>query len=204
MLGLFGGTFNPVHLGHIALAREVAAAFDLQGVEMIPSFISVHRDDPQVDPRQRLRMLELATADFPELRVNDCEIQRGGGSYTVDTLRDTKAKDPDGVLCWLMGVDAFNAFSSWKQPEQILQLAHLIVCQRPGASLDAQHYGAHLLGSDEHLQDFEAGKIAVFDMQPNACSSTEIRHQLRAGQAPDRCLCAPVLEFIHKHDLYEN
>lgn len=204
MIALFGGTFNPVHNGHIQLARQVAAHFKLDNVQLLPSYLPVHRDHPGVTPRQREHMVALAVQGYPELSLNSCEIQRAGPSYTFDTLSQIKVGLPHKSLCWLMGVDAFNGFMRWKNPEGILQLANLIVCHRPGIEMDRGVLPSRLLKQAEQLSDFNAGKIAPFDMQPNSCSSTEIRRQLKCGEPVKRCLSQPVIEFIQKNKLYEN
>ena len=203
MKALFGGTFNPVHNGHIALAREVVAAFGLDGVELVPSFMPVHRDEPQTAPEMRERLVELAIAPYPELRLNRCEIERQGPSYSFDTLAVEKAVEPGQSLCWLLGADAFNDFLSWKNPRGILELANLIVCARPGILIERTIFPEHYLQPGESLKDFSSGKIAFFEMQPNTCRATRIRAQLASGDASVAdCLSPAVLEFIRQHHLY--
>lgn len=204
MIALFGGTFNPVHNGHIALAREVVREFDLDRVQFLPSYLPVHRDEPQTDAHLRKKMVQLAIQPFPELSLNDCEIVRSGYSYSVDTLEFMHQQNPHESLCWLMGIDAFNDFESWKNPAGILQRANLIVCTRPGVELQSSNFDSHFLHKQETLSDFSAGKIAFFAMSPNCCSSTEIRLRLKAGQSVSGCLSQPVLEFIQHNNLYEN
>ncbi len=202
MKALFGGTFNPVHSGHIALARQVREAFALDTVEFIPSFLCVHRAQPQTAPALREQMLRLALNPFSELTLNNCELQRQGRSFTVDTLRALKRTEPQQALCWLMGVDSFNSFGDWHQPDEILQLANLIVCTRPGIELNAGRFAGHILAAAENLADFDAGRISLFNMQPNPCSSTQIRQQLARGETAADCLAPAVLEFIHQQHLY--
>jgi nicotinate-nucleotide adenylyltransferase len=204
VIALFGGTFNPVHNGHISLARQVAQAFDLDTVQLLPSYLPVHRDEPQIDAGLRLAMLELAIQPYAELSVNDIEIRREGYSYSIDTLKALHEQYPDQSLCWLMGVDAFNGFGRWKDPQGILQLANLIVCARPEVSLMPSGFDSHVLADGESLARYQAGKIALFAMHPNSCSSTQVRLQLQSGQSATACLSEPVLEFIQHNRLYEN
>ena len=204
MIALFGGTFNPVHNGHVNLAREVFSAYPLQRVEFIPSYLPVHRDEPEITGGLRQHLIQLAIQPFPQLGLNSCELDRKGSSYTIDTLHSLKNRNKDESLCWLMGADSFNSFAGWKKPAEILQLAHLIVCARPGVELDRTVFSAHFLREDESLSDFTAGKIAFFRMTPNPCSSTLIRRQLQQGLSVDGCLAPPVLEFILQNQLYRN
>ena len=208
MIGLLGGTFNPVHVGHLSLAKSVLNAFKLEQVEFIPSYQSVHRNQPDVAAELRRDMLALALQPHTQFCLNHLEIERRGPSYTVDTLQQIKQQKPGITLCWLLGVDAFNDFLSWKNPQGILRLAHLIVCTRPGHDPKKNIFPEHHLSLDEQLSDFTAGKIVFYEMPPNACSSTAIRAQLkRASHGLDtsvtECLPQSVLKFIQQHQLYE-
>lgn len=203
MIALFGGTFNPVHQGHIALAREVVKAFELKAVELLPSFIPVHRDTPKISASMRKHLVEIAIQPYPELILNTAEIDRQGPSYAIDTLHLLTEKFPGQAICWLMGADSFNSFSSWKQPDVILQMANLIVCTRPQVKLDQSTFPSNRLKQHEILSNFNSGKIAFYPMQPNNCSSTEIRKLLAQGETAEGCLAQPVLEFIRQNHLYE-
>jgi len=204
MKALFGGTFNPIHRGHIALAREVRAAFALDSVEFIPSFQSVHRAQPETAPALREQMVQLALKPYPELTLNRCELLRQGRSFTVDTLCTIKQAAPSQTLCWLMGGDSFNSFADWHRPDEILQLANLIVCSRPAVELKPGRFEERLLPDGEKLGDFKCGRIAIFNMQPNHCSSTLIRQQFAQGETASDCLSPPVLEFIQQNNLYRS
>ena len=203
MKALFGGTFNPIHNGHLALAGEVAEVFQLDCIEFLPSYQPVHRGQPETSPEIRKQLVELAIAPYPGFILNTRELDRGGPSYAYDTLRGIKADEPETTICWLMGADSFNSFPGWHQPAGILQLAHLIVCLRPGVELDKSIFPQNQLQPGDKLQDFGAGKIVFHPMQPNTCSATAIRQALSTGQPEDACLPAPVLEFIKQNHLYE-
>ncbi len=204
MKALFGGTFNPVHNGHIALAREVAETFALASVDFVPSLQPVHRAQPDVSAAQRVEMIRLAIAGHPNLAVNTIELERGGPSFTVDTLEALKSTAPNSRLCWLMGSDAFNDFASWKQPQRILELANLIVCARPQSELRPGRFASCLLPPGGSLAAYPAGRIAYFAMRANPCSSTAVRRSLRHGHSLEGCLAPAVLNFIHQNHLYEN
>lgn len=203
MIGLFGGTFNPVHNGHIQLAQQLLDAYALHRIEFVPCHLPVHRDKPQVSPDQRKQMLELAIQPFKNFQLNSLELDRGGASYTFDTLCEIKSRNPDSVLCWLMGADSFNSFSSWKNPAGILQLAHLIVCSRPGFEIDTQQWASYLLTEGDSLQQHAAGKIDIFQMLPSPCNATEIRQRLKKAESVKGCLAQPVLNFILQNHFYE-
>lgn len=207
-LALFGGTFNPVHNGHIALARAVAEHYLLEQVALLPCYQPVHRDLPQTSPEYRRQMIELAIQPYNELTLDSCELDRSGPSYAVDTLQEKKQKHSQQTLYWIMGVDSFNSLLSWKNPNKILQLAHLIVCTRPEVKFDEHVFPDHITTNAEDLQKTSAGKISLFDGLNNACSSSKIREQLNQTTFNEtsilqQCLAEPVLNFIKQHKLYE-
>lgn len=205
MLGLMGGTFNPIHRGHIRLALEVRRRFFLQRVELLPSHISVHRQQPGINARLRRKMVELAVAEHSgSLMVNTIELERNGPSYSYETLTELKQRQPHETLCWLMGSDSFNTFTSWKNPQGILQLANLIVCSRPGYEVDQTIFPQHHLAETESLQDFASGKIVFHQMSPDPCSSSAIRQHLQQHESVGDCLAPSVLNFIQQNRLYES
>ncbi len=202
MIALFGGTFNPVHQGHISLALEVLTAFELESVEFLPSYNPVHRETPETSADIRRQLVEIAINPYPELVLNSSEIDRKGASYAIDTLQFMADKFPHQSLCWLMGADSFNSFSSWKNPQGILQKANLIVCTRPDTVIDDNLFSSHYLLQNESLTDYKVGRIAFHAMTPNHCSSTKIRQLLKQQSSVSGCLAQPVLEFIHTNQLY--
>jgi len=203
MIALFGGTFNPIHKGHTELAREVIKAYELESVEFLPSFLPVHRVTPETSASLRKQLVEIAIQPYPELMLNSAEIDRQGSSYAVDTLQAITEKCPQQSICWLMGADSFNSLLSWKNPADILNMANLIVCARPGVNLDKTIYPRHHLQQNEQLKNFSSGKIVFYSMRPNNCSSTKIRKLLGQGESVTQCLTQPVLEFIKLNHLYK-
>ena len=204
MIALLGGTFNPVHNGHIALARQVARHYLLSDVSLVPGHLPVHREEPEVSAELRCQMIELAIAPYHELSLNRIEVARRGLSYTVDTLASLKQREPDMPICWLLGSDAFNNFASWHRPTDILDLANLIVCTRPEYPVDKTLYAEYHLSPEESLLDHQAGKIAFFPMRPNHCAASSIRRNLRSAKSVSECLSQPVIDFIKHHQLYES
>jgi len=136
-IGLFGGTFDPVHLAHLRTAEEVREALELDRIELVLSARPPHKvPGMQASADHRRRMLELATAGHPPLRVNVSELEREGPSYSVDTVRATQARDPDAALTFILGADAFAEIATWKEYENFLALCDVCVISRPGAPND--------------------------------------------------------------------
>lgn len=200
--GLFGGTFDPVHLGHLALARSARDAFALKKVDFIPCHHPVHRGQPCASAQQRLKMLQLALADEPGFVVNTIELERDRPSWAVETLEQLRKENDEDILCWLMGADAWAGFAQWREPQRILQLAHVIVCARPGFERPNTPFDDRIIGPGESLCDQPAGRVAWHAMPPNDCSSTRVRESLMAGRPASECLPTPVLEFIQQQGLY--
>lgn len=176
--------------------------FKLQKVEFVPCNLPVHRDSPDVSVDDRLTMLQLMIKDYDAFAVNPIEVQRGGLSWSVDTLHSLKQQNPSQSFCWMMGADTWNGFSSWKQPQKILQLAHVIVCLRPGVEVDTTLFNSHHLHAYSELHQHDAGKIVFYSMHENICSSTRVRSQLVKGLPVDDCLSPAVIEFIRQNNLY--
>jgi len=136
-VGIFGGTFDPVHLGHLRAAEEFAEGLKLDHVIMVPSANPPHREEsPGAGPRDRLEMVRLATRANPRLEASDLEIERGGSSYTVDTLLEIRRRQPEWELFMALGTDAYNDISKWRRPGEVISLAHLVLLTRPGFSVD--------------------------------------------------------------------
>ncbi len=188
-IGLFGGTFDPVHNGHIQLARQAVSHFLLDEVQFLPCANPVHRQQPVANSEHRLHMLRVALEHDPKLTINTLEIDRGGPSYMVDTLRQVFARNKSIGIYLLIGVDAFNALKSWKSVDEILQQVHLVVCRRPGVKIDNSIF---------------PGRYTGFDIDENPCASSTIRRQLKMGQSVESCLAAPVMNYIKQNHLYEN
>ncbi|MFP4155483.1 MAG: nicotinate-nucleotide adenylyltransferase [Halothiobacillaceae bacterium] len=184
MIGLLGGTFDPVHLGHLRLAEEMREALGLSSVRFVPAARPPHREDPQADAQERLRLVTLAVADHPDFVVDDRELARAGRSYTVDTLASIRAElGTAQPLVLIMGMDAFNGFTRWHCWQHILAQAHLAVATRPGSEPGPEArrlLGAH--GVDpEALADSPAGKICQVPITRLDISATAIRERRARG-----------------------
>ena len=135
MIGILGGTFDPIHFGHLRAALDVLEDLGLEQLRFVPLRLAVHREQPATLPEIRLEMVRAAVARHPGLLADDRELRREGPSYTLHTLQSLRAEFGDRPLCLLIGTDAFKGFLEWHEPGQICELAHLVVMQRPGAPL---------------------------------------------------------------------
>jgi nicotinate-nucleotide adenylyltransferase len=208
MIGVFGGTFDPIHFGHLRPALDVMQAVGLQQVRFIPLHGPVHRDPPHAPAGLRLQMVETAIASQQGFVADDRELQRAGPSYTVDTLRELRGIFADQPLCLMMGMDAFSGFPDWHEPDEILQLAHLIVMRRPGEErlsvvaneLLKRHQGREV----SMIKQRPAGSILLQTVTQLDISATSIRHMLNQGLMPRYLLPEAVLEQIQTNRLYHD
>ncbi len=199
MIGLFGGTFDPVHCGHLRAAHEARVALGLDRVLMVPCGDPPHRGRPRADGEQRLAWLRTAVGDHPYLIADDRELRRNGPSYTVDTLAELRHEvGPSEPVVLLLGVDAFLGLTGWHRWEQLLALAHLAILHRPDSVLPtADPTGdplQRLLASRRcdspcALRDSPSGRLHTLAITPLAISSTAVRRLLQDGGDP--CCLVP-------------
>ncbi|MCP5248356.1 MAG: nicotinate-nucleotide adenylyltransferase [Candidatus Accumulibacter sp.] len=212
-LGVFGGTFDPVHFGHLRLAEEATFSLDLAGVRWIPAGQPLLRQAPQVSARQRLAMVRLATAENPAFEVDHTEVDNARASYTVLTLERLRQPDQLGQqrsLVLLLGADAFTGLASWHRWQSLLDLAHIAVAHRPGFPVDPGQLPAALAScyAERHSSDpaalgqSTAGRIVSFAMTQLAISATQIRELLASGCSPRYLLPDEVIAYIRDHHLY--
>ncbi|MCK9532655.1 MAG: nicotinate-nucleotide adenylyltransferase [Gammaproteobacteria bacterium] len=212
-VGLFGGTFDPVHFGHLRPALECLVALGLPELRLIPSAMPPHRAAPVASPEQRLAMLRLAAADQPGFVVDARELQRPGPSYTVDTLRELRAELGDArPLCLLLGTDAFLGLPSWHHWQALPELAHLVVMHRPGFPREALAeradeavralLAARQLASPTDLHGRPAGGIWLQPVTALDISATAIRASIGAGGSARYLLPDAVWRYIEQNGLY--
>jgi nicotinate-nucleotide adenylyltransferase len=206
-IGILGGTFDPIHYGHLRPAQEVLRALDLAEVRIIPAANPPHRRPPLATAAQRLRMAELAVAEFPGLRVDDREIRRGGPSYTVLTLESLRGEFGVRPLCLLLGLDAFEGLETWHQWRRLPELAHFVVMTRPGWSLPAAGVlpawaCGRLAHAASDLTQTGAGKIYFQTVTPQDISATRIREAIARGEAVDGLLPSAVLDYLRANRIY--
>lgn len=206
-IGLLGGTFDPIHLGHLHLALCVASALDLQEVRLIPNANPLLRNPPLATPAQRLEMLQLAIEDHPKLKIDRCEMQRKGASFAIDTVRSIHHETKDATLLFIMGVDQFSQFNHWHQWRSILDYVHIIVTSRAEFNLNLNPEIAELLQQREvfDIKDLNAqpnGFILQQYITPLSVSATQIRKEILGGQTPEAYLPEKVWNYIAANGLY--
>jgi nicotinate-nucleotide adenylyltransferase len=201
MIGILGGTFDPIHYGHLRTALEVQQALGLEQVRLIPLRDPPHRPAPGTSPAQRLAMVRAAVDDEPVFAVDDLELRRSGKSYTLDTLHALRADLGQAPLCLLLGSDAFRGFPTWYRPDEILKLCHLVIMQRPGDAIP-DIYQERLCRSAAEFATAGTGCILLQPVTQLEISATAIRHMLRQGRSPRYLLPDSVLEFIRRQALY--
>jgi len=214
MIGIFGGTFDPVHFGHLRPALDVKQALGLREMRLIPAFQPPHRESPAANPGQRLTMLRSAVGDEPDLLVDNCEMKREGESFMVDTLtalREGLRKElGDEPLCLVLGADAFLQLDGWHQWEKIPQLAHIVVMHRPGWELDIDKASTAIqalwresqVTDVAELEAYPAGKIILQTVTAMDISATRIRALVAAGESPRYLVPDSVWNLIRMHGLY--
>jgi nicotinate-nucleotide adenylyltransferase len=207
MIGIFGGTFDPVHYGHLRPALEAQQALGLEQVRFVPLAHAVHRDQPRANASQRLEMLQAAVAGQPGFYVDDREIRRAGPSYTLDTLTELRAELPTDRLALFVGGDAFNDFLTWHRPLDILSLAHLLVLQRPVADRSSDPELTRLVRERQatdakELRRDPAGRILFLAVTQLDISATAIRELIAARRSPRFLLPDAAIEIIERGGLY--
>jgi nicotinate-nucleotide adenylyltransferase len=185
-IGILGGTFNPIHYGHLILGEQVLGQLKLDRVIYVPTFVPPHKSDKDViAAKERLMMVELAASENPHFEVSDIEILRKGKSYTVDTLRQIKKRYPRADLFFICGSDLVNEIPTWKSVHEIYNLAKFVLAKRPG-------FGRRLTG-----KSFLKIKVAQVDI-----SSSLIRTLVRQGRSIRYLTPDKVVKYIEKNELY--
>ena len=190
-VGIFGGTFNPPHLGHLIVAEEVRQNFSLEKIIFVPSARPPHKDhSPVIHPAYRYRMTILATQNNPFFEVSDIEIHRSGKSYTIDTIKEFRTMyGPEVEIYFIMGGDSIFEMDTWKDPEKILKICTVIVTSRPGFDLSK-------------VEDRLKAKVVPTQVSHIGISSSVIRQRIREGKSISYYVPKNVEEYILKEKLY--
>jgi nicotinate-nucleotide adenylyltransferase len=206
-IGVFGGTFDPIHFGHLRTGFELLQALRLAEVRFVPAGNPPHRESPLADANLRLAMVRAATDNQAGFVVDDREVRREGPSYTVLTLSELRAEHPQRPLCLIVGMDAFLGLPKWHQWREILQLAHVIVAHRPGWRAPSMGPLGELLvdrgtGRVNDLHETLAGRIFIHPVTQLEISSTDLRNLIAAGRDPRYLMPDPVRDIIRETGCY--
>lgn len=207
-LGVFGGTFNPVHVAHLRVAEEVQEALELERVLWIPAADPPHKRESLAPAIDRLEMVRLATASNPRFEVLDLELQREGPSYTVDTLRELRKTYAQARLWLVLGADALEEIGTWHEPEALFELANVAVVPRPGGKggpleerLPARLLAPFSTGplGIEHTSGHEVREVPVSALD---ISGSDLRCRIARGGSIRYLVPDAVIQYIQKHRLY--
>jgi nicotinate-nucleotide adenylyltransferase len=206
-IGVFGGTFDPVHFGHLRAATEAMEKLQLDDIHLLPAGTPPHRSNTHAPAEHRLAMLKLALADYPDLVVDDREVRRKGFSFMTDTLSEIRAGAADIPLLLIIGQDAANALDTWHEWPRLFELAHLVIMRRPESENQYseelfEQVQARLVNDPARLNSSPAGLVLPLELTQLAISSTDIRRRFRMGLSPRFLLPKPVIDYVREHGLY--
>jgi nicotinate-nucleotide adenylyltransferase len=206
---LFGGTFNPIHFGHLTIASELADLLQVDKIQLIPCAFPPHRGQPQASAKQRLAMLELAINRQPKLTANPIELHRDAPSYSIDTVTLLREQIGDQQpLFFCIGLDSLVTLPSWHRWQELLDYCHIVVASRPGTKLPAAGPLIDWIAENNcedlsTMQQQPAGSVYFCNLSMLDISSTDIRDKLAKGQDIDFLTPTKVVEYIQQHHLYE-
>lgn len=205
LIGINGGTFDPIHFGHLRPALEVLHALKLDEMRFMPACHPVHREQPLAGIEQRCAMIELAIENQPQFLLERIEVTRGGPSYTAESLQQLKELEPDASFVLMMGTDAFAKFDHWKDWETILDLANIVVTHRPGEPLPRQGaVGEIFLNHWVPYLTLDSGQIVELPVTQLDLSATTLRAYLQHHDPVDYLMPARVATYIRQHGLYQS
>ncbi len=207
LIGLLGGTFDPVHIGHLHVAKSLLKELPFDEIRLLPCYKPVHRPEPKASPEERLAMLKLACKNLEKITVDEHEIKRAGNSYMIDTLRELTHENPQHHFCLILGKDAFDGFHLWHQWENILNYCHLVIVTRPNTSIEYPDILKSFIQqfSTPDITDFiksPSGKIFFCSIPPLDISATQLRSQLAQKNYDTNIIPAAICNYIQVHKLY--
>lgn len=194
-IGILGGTFNPIHLGHLMIAEMASEAFELNRVIFVPAKEPPHKEIDVIEAKYRLEMVRAAVLDNPNFVVSDVEMQREGKSYTIDTVRYFHdLYGPDTEFFFIAGTDTIQKLPTWKYIEELLDICEFIGAIRPGATDD--------IGEINEWFGQRGSRIHILEVPEMKLSATELRHRLRRGLSTRYMLPRSVYQYIKEHKIY--
>ena len=207
MIGFFGGSFDPVHFGHLKNAQQIKNELNLSELFLMPCREPVHKSKLTFLTEQRLQMLQMAIQDFPELSLDTREINRKSESYSIDSLKEIALELPEAVICLIIGMDSFNQLSSWRDYQKFHQYCHLIVLARPGEINEQNYAGFTLTQNSKDLPSKSAGLIYFAKTELHDICSSDIRGilfetsqegKIHAQQSLDELIPKRIINYLQK------
>ncbi|UAA39941.1 nicotinate-nucleotide adenylyltransferase [Paraneptunicella aestuarii] len=207
VIGIYGGTFDPIHYAHIFPVQQAAQQVGIEQVKLMPCHIPPHKNQPNTKPSDRLAMVKLVSEHVTIFSADDRELRRHKASYTIDTLEEMRSENPNSPICFFIGMDSLTSFHQWHRWQDILDYCHLVVCCRPGYHQEQQTDIADFLQQREtakpqDLHDKLNGHVFYAQTDEIDISSTMIRENLRVGLPVDELLPPYILSYIRQHHLY--
>ena len=211
VIGVMGGTFDPIHFGHLRMAQELSDALQLDEVRFIPAATPPHRNQPASSAQHRAEMVKLAIADNPQFKLDTSELERNGASYTIDTLTSLReGTGPKASLYLLLGSDAFLGLPSWHRWQEILKLCHIVVAHRPHSAPDKHNmpeplqdvFAKQQAQNVSELAQQPSGKIWLQHITALDISATHIREQFKSSASTRYLMPDSVIKYIEQQQLY--
>ncbi len=207
MLAIFGGTFDPIHNGHLNMAHHACDELNLDTLYFMPCAQPAHKATPGVTAEDRLAMLQLAIADDTRYALDDRELKRTGPSYSVLSLRELRLEHPNEPLAFLIGMDSFNGLHTWYHWQEIVKLCHILVYRRPGEVFSppeelTEYVTNARVDTPEELTEATGGKLYLLSGPELSASSTEVREQLQRHRGKPDYVPEKVFGYIEMHRLY--
>ena len=207
MIGILGGTFDPVHFGHLRPALEIRQALGLDEIRLLPARMPPHREQPVASPEQRLAMLQAAIIGHDDFVIDTRELERPGPSYMIDTLQSLRDEFSSRTLCLLLGVDAYAGLASWRRWRELHDYCHMVVMMRPGTEVPqtgvtGEFTRRHRAAKPGMLRQQSSGLVCLQTVSQLEISATAIRALIARGEDASFLLPDRVLGYIHEHNLY--
>ena len=199
MIGIYGGSFDPVHLGHLITAESIKKELNFERLFLLPCCVPVHKNSLHYSSKQRLEMLNLAIKEFPSLEIDTREIDRGGSSYMIETLAEIVKEFKDNTICLIIGMDSFKTFKTWKKWDEFAKLIHLIILPRTTNQYPQKSLDTFDIALDKnHLNKKTSGLLYFSNSELIDISSSDIRGKIASNQNLEGLMPSSVINFLQK------
>jgi nicotinate-nucleotide adenylyltransferase len=209
ILGILGGTFDPIHYGHLNIAEFCMHEFSMDQIIFIPCHIPSHRPTPQANSSERLAMLKIAILGYDKFSIDTIEMDKDTESYSYNTLTELRKKFPEQNLSFILGMDSFETLNTWQNYNKILDMCNIIVVNRPGYEIPDTNWSneilrRHLITNKEEFLQHKHGKVFMISIPPQDISATQIRNILKQKSGDLINVPTKVKEYMDQHNLYKN